>query len=297
MQIRRLGIVVILTLTSALSLAQTQVREAGGGNRAAPAATAPAATGSNDLIVSLYNQVEALQQEVQTLRGVVEEQGYQLKRLQTEQRDRYIDIDRRLSSMAPAPALPGATAPLNAGATPVDPAAAPQVSTTSTGPVLNGSSAALNSATTVVAPPPATPVATVSPANAAGSAVVQDEQELYRTALNLLLEESKYDEAISMFQTYIDKFPQGRLFTNALYWQGEAYLLVSGFPQARDVFARLLNDFPQDAKAAGAMLKLGMAYSKMGEAAQASDTWRGLKTRFPESANEIRLAEEYLKAL
>jgi tol-pal system protein YbgF len=241
-------------------------------------------------MVSLYNQVEALQQEVQTLRGVVEEQGYQLKRLQTEQRDRYIDIDRRLSSMAPA--APVATTPLNA-----NPVATSPASLVPTGTALNGSSAALNSATTVVRSPPATPVANVPASSVTGSAAVQDEQELYRTALNLLLEEGKYDESIGMFQTYIENFPQGRLFTNALYWQGEAFLLVSRFPQARDVFARLLDEFPQDAKAAGAMLKLGMAYKQMGEAAMASDMWRNLKTRFPESANEIRLAEEYLKAL
>ncbi len=288
MQIRQLSVLAILTFSSALVVAQVQVREAGGGNRAAAPAVAQA--GSNDLMVSLYNQVEALQQEVQTLRGVVEEQGYQLKRLQTEQRDRYIDIDRRLSTMAPTPALSGATTPLNASATPVAPVSAAPTATVPAGAALNGSSTALNSGSTVVMSPPATSSATAS------TAAALDEQELYRTALNLLLEESKYDEAISMFQTYTDNFPQGRLLTNALYWQGEAYLLVSGFSQARDVFARLLNEFPQDAKAAGAMLKLGMAYKQMGDAAQASDTWRNLKTRFPESANEIRLAEEYLKA-
>jgi tol-pal system protein YbgF len=289
MQIRQLSVLAILTFSSALVVAQVQVREAGGGNRAAAPAVAQA--GSNDLMVSLYNQVEALQQEVQTLRGVVEEQGYQLKRLQTEQRDRYIDIDRRLSTMAPTPALSGATTPLNASATPVTPVSAAPTTTVPASSALNGSSTALNSANTVVTSPPAT-----SSATASTGAAALDEQELYRTALNLLLEESKYDEAISMFQTYTDNFPQGRLLTNALYWQGEAYLLVSGFSQARDVFARLLNEFPQDAKAAGAMLKLGMAYKQMGDAAQASDTWRNLKIRFPESANEIRLAEEYLKA-
>lgn len=287
MQIRQLSVIALLTFSSALAVAQVQVREAGGGNRAAAPAGAPA--GSNDLIVSLYNQVEALQQEVQTLRGVVEEQGYQLKRLQTEQRDRYIDIDRRLSSMAPTPALPGATNLLNANAQPIAPAPAVATTTVPAGVGLNGNSVELNSDNTVVASTPA--------ATAPTAAAALDEQELYRTALNLLLEESKYDEAISMFQTYTNNFPQGRLLTNALYWQGEAYLLVSGFAQARDVFARLLNEFPQDAKAAGAMLKLGMAYKQMGETAQAGDTWRNLKTRFPESANEIRLAEEYLKAL
>lgn len=296
MRIRYLSAVAILTFTSALAIAQVQVRETGGGNRAAAPAAAQA--GSNDLIVSLYNQVEALQQEVQTLRGVVEEQGYQLKRLQTEQRDRYIDIDRRLSTMAPAQALPSATAPVNGSSTPSAPTSAGPATTAPASPALNGSSAALNSAATVVAPPTATQVATPPATAATGTAAAAlDEQELYRTALNVLLEEDKYDEAISMFQTYTDRFPQGRLLPNALYWQGEAYLLVSGFAQARDVFARVLNEFPQDAKAAAAMLKLGMAYKQMGEVAQASETWRGLKTRFPESANEIRLSEEYLKQL
>lgn len=291
-KIRLLSIVALLSLGSTLALGQAQVREAG-----APRGAAAQPAAGNDLIVSLYNQVEALQQEVQTLRGVVEEQGYQLKRLQTEARDRYLDIDRRLSTQAPAPLLGSAVAPINAGATPLPPAGTTADVATTTLPAPSGSPASLNSAVGVVSPQPAAQPAVVAPAAGGSAAAVQDEQELYRTALNLLLDEGKYNESVAMFQTYIDSYPQGRLFTNALYWQGEAYLLASGFAQARDVFSRLLNEYPQDAKAAGAMLKLGMAYKQMGDTAQATETWRGLRTRFPESANEIRLAEENLKGL
>ncbi|MES2603336.1 MAG: tol-pal system protein YbgF [Pseudomonadota bacterium] len=254
----------------------------------------PQAGGNNDLVVSLYNQLEALQQEVQTLRGVVEEQGYQLKRLQTEQRDRYLDIDRRLSAMAPA-------APLAAGQLPA-PNGVGATAPTLPRPDLNESSAAANSATTVATVPPLPEPTITTPSQGRNNAATstgnpQDEQEIYRTALNLLLQESKYDESIALFQSYIDSYPEGRWLTNALYWQGEAYLLVSGFTQARDVFTRLLSEYPQDAKAAGAMLKLGDAYKKMGETDKAAETWREIKVRYPESANEIRLSEEYLRAL
>ena len=287
MKIRLLGILALLCFGPTFVFGQAQVRDAG-----SPRGAAAQPAAGNDLIVSLYNQVEALQQEVQTLRGVVEEQGYQLKRLQTEQRDRYLDIDRRLSTLAPAPSLGGAVAPINAAGVPVQPAVTPADAASL--PVGNSPQ---GGAAVVLAPSAATPQPVVAPPAANNTATAQDEQELYRTALNLLLDEGKYNESVTMFQTYIDSFPQGRLFTNALYWQGEAYLLASGFTQARDVFSRLLNEYPQDAKAAGAMLKLGMAYKQMGDTAQAAETWRGLRTRFPESVNEIRLAEENLKGL
>ena len=75
---------------------------------------------SNELVVSLYNQLETLQSEVQTLRGLVEEQGYLLQRLQTESKDRYLDVDRRLSevtigAVGVTPVLPGSVTPPHGG--------------------------------------------------------------------------------------------------------------------------------------------------------------------------------------
>ena len=55
----------------------------------------------------LFRQMQIMQQEIQELRGVVEEQDHQIKRLQRDQKQQYLDLDRRvvaLSSGKPAPA-------------------------------------------------------------------------------------------------------------------------------------------------------------------------------------------------
>src|SRR5690606_886577 len=101
----------------------------------------------------------------------------------------------------------------------------------------------------------------------------------------------------SLFENYISRFPQGRYLTNAYYWQGEAFLLVSRYNEARDAFSKILTDFPQDPKAAGAMLKLGVTYQQMGDRARAASTWQELSTRYPENLTEIGFAQDYLNKL
>jgi tol-pal system protein YbgF len=265
---------------------------------------------NNDLLMTLYNQMEALQQEVQTLRGIVEEQSNQLRRVQTEQRDRYLDVDKRLSELTsgaaigagpatpPAATLPGATAGANAlppatAATTPPPANEPASIATPPAVSLGNAAPTPVPPTTGAAVTQATPPAAATPAAPAPGADL-GEQDLYRTALNLLLEQSQYDQSIQLFQAYIDRFPQGRLLTNAYYWQGEAFILVSRHEDARNVFMRLINEYPQDPKAAGAMLKLGVVYQQMGDRARAEQTWREIATRYPENVTEIRAAQDYL---
>jgi len=48
----------------------------------------------------LFGDIEVLKQEIQKLQGVVEEQRYELNKLKTEQKERYLDLDRRLSQVA-----------------------------------------------------------------------------------------------------------------------------------------------------------------------------------------------------
>lgn len=48
----------------------------------------------------LYYQLQLLQQEVLQLRGLVEEQAHEMKRLKQQRLDDYLDLDRRLSKLA-----------------------------------------------------------------------------------------------------------------------------------------------------------------------------------------------------
>lgn len=47
----------------------------------------------------LFSEIEMLKQEIQNLRATVEQQGYELNKLKTEQKQRYLDLDRRMSQL------------------------------------------------------------------------------------------------------------------------------------------------------------------------------------------------------
>lgn len=81
------------------------------------ATTSPVASaGNQSQLAELFYQLQILQAEIQDLRGQVEEQTYLVKRLQRDQKEQYLDLDRRLvafSENQPAPG-PSSTAPLTA---------------------------------------------------------------------------------------------------------------------------------------------------------------------------------------
>ncbi len=60
----------------------------------------------------VYSQIRSLQEEIATLRGLVEEQAYELKQLKQLQLDNYIDLDRRISGGSQSAAPPPSDEPL-----------------------------------------------------------------------------------------------------------------------------------------------------------------------------------------
>jgi tol-pal system protein YbgF len=223
---------------------------------------------NQQLLVSLYDQLEALQQEVQNLRGIVETQSNQIRRLETESRDRYMDLDRRLADQTVSGSNQGMPVP----AAPLPPLVQP--------------------ATTAPQAPQQTSQPT-QPSPAMVQANQLSEQELYRAALNTLLDVGDSSTSVELFQAYIDRYPTGGLLPNALYWQGEALILLARHSQAIAVFDRVVREFSADPKAPDSMLKMGVAHNLMGDRARAEQIWRELQTQYPESSSEL-LAREYL---
>ena len=266
------------------ALAQVRVVDAGSSQETQP--QVPASNNSqNDIMVNMYLQLEALQSEIQNLRGLVEEQSYQIKRMQTEQRDRYLDTDSRLSEINSQVQSYHSGQPI-AGISP-----APSV----INPITDSSANANGSSNLTANNQPLTnPVA-----GGAGVAVAspQTEQQLYREALNLLLEDEAFTESINLFQQYIERYPRGRYLTNTLYWQGAAMELAGLHAQAILVLQRLISEFPADAKAPTALLRLGTVYRKMGENVQAASQWRRIAQDYPQSVSEIEIANEYLSEI
>ena len=128
----------VLALAAALSAfaapiawAAAPVEESRPAERAAaptPVAPAQQPAAQPSQLAQLFSLVQRLQQEVNQLRGQVEDQAHRLERLGREQQERYLDLDRRLAGTSSAQATltaPSEAEPAGAGALAGTPSAAP----------------------------------------------------------------------------------------------------------------------------------------------------------------------------
>jgi tol-pal system protein YbgF len=116
---RHLGVALKLALTGLLVWSGgAATAEVATETQSAPV-TAPVTAPTEDAdeqrrLAELFYQLQILRQEVQDLRGLVEEQSYQLNRLAKDQQEQYLDLDRRVAALraqAPEPTLAEATPP------------------------------------------------------------------------------------------------------------------------------------------------------------------------------------------
>jgi tol-pal system protein YbgF len=92
------------------------VADAGDPWREADAGVAAAAAGGGSGMGALVYEQQLLRQDVQELRGLVEQLSHRLERLEREGQERYLDIDRRLQQGSAVPATDVPPAPAGAGA-------------------------------------------------------------------------------------------------------------------------------------------------------------------------------------
>ena len=177
---------------------------------------------------SLALRVQQLEDEIRRLNGLVEEQASLLTRLQDQSLERYVEVDRRLATIASGeginatddPVSPGDTVALGEpNAAPEEPLKAPQMG----------------------------------------------EQEAYQAAYGLV-RERQFSDALTAFAAFLGEYPFGRFAPNAHYWLGELYLVVEPVDpeSARQNFQVLLDQYPNDRKVPDALYKLGRVHALKG---------------------------------
>lgn len=211
-------------------------------------------SGGNGEMLMLLQQ---LQDEVRSLRGMVEQQQYQIQRMEQDQRDRYRDLDRRISQGGQAPALNSTTA--HAGA--------------SDASIASGTSAPL-------APLPA---ADSTPTDA----------QAYQAAFALVRQKS-FAKALQAFTDFIQLYPDSARVPNAYYWIGEVNLAEQTLEPAKVAFQKVVADYSEHRKASDATYKLGVIYHQMGDAENAKKMFLQTQSRYPDSS-AAGLAQDYLK--
>jgi tol-pal system protein YbgF len=207
-------------------------------------------------IESQYQQ-QILQQEVQTLRGLVEEMQFQLQRMKKTQDDRYLELDGRFQALSGSGSANSAVANnMNAGAGQLAVAKTSNVTVDINAAVIESNEAAVVEAAGTM---PLLPTG-------------QSEKDLYDTALELI-RNRQYDIAITQLQAVIDRYPAGDYAPNAYYWLGEVYAArpQPNLEKAQQALAQVISSYPGHRKVPDAAFKLGKVYHLMGDCDKSRD--------------------------
>ena len=232
---------------------------------------------NSDALSLLLEQNQQLRAELQALRGIVEEQGFELRKLQRDALNRYTSNDERLTALeggaSASPSLP-TQAPLSPSISNSQRDVSSSVSNTNNAVTAResvddfvGERSSLNNLQT---------------SNRRGSLqpAVLSEQQLYQMAYDSVIN-SDFERSIAEFDQYMSVYPSGRFVTNAHYWKGQAYLYLERYSEAKESYEIILNRYEDSAKLADAMYGLGLAYQGLGNVTQARQLLNEIKRRFP----------------
>ena len=232
---------------------------------------------SSDALSLLLEQNQQLRAELQALRGIVEEQGFELRKLQRDALNRYTSNDERLTALeggASASSSLPTQAPLSPSISNSQRDVSSSVSSTDNTVTTResvddfvGERSSLNNLQT---------------SNRRGSLqpAVLSEQQLYQMAYDSVIN-SDFERSIAEFDQYMSVYPSGRFVTNAHYWKGQAYLYLERYSEAKESYEIILNRYEDSAKLADAMYGLGLAYQGLGNVTQARQLLNEIKRRFP----------------
>ena len=270
-------------------------------------------------VVQLLNQVEALNGELNRLRGQIEVLSNDVSNAQKRQRDMYVDLDTRLrrieqssaskkeqdtiatleerirkleqgsatpaSIAPPAPiAAPVASATVPPPGNPLPPAMSPTPAPTSA-PMPAAAQASAASAISIAAAAPGTSSSLPpAPLSATDPAAIQRAYDNAYSNYRL----SDHLSAIRGFDSFLKSYPKHALAPNAQYWIGESYSHLRQYREAIEAERRLLGAYPDSAKAPDALLIIGTAESSLGDNPAARKTFEELIARYPGSESAER---------
>lgn len=211
---------------------------------------------SNDQAIGeMLTQFQQLQMELASLRGLIEVLSYELNVLRSESKDRYIDLDRRISenrNAAPVIVNPTVTA-----ITPVNPD--------------SGSGAGI---TALV---PTEPLSTDPALILAAYTQAKD-----------LIRQKDYKGSIAAFNRFVIDYPTDELTANAWYWLGEVYLVIPDVQNAIRSFAMVVKNYPNHQKHPDALYRLGVTLLKTDDVATGRQYLEQLIQRYPDSQLSVR---------
>lgn len=217
------------------------------------------ASPSTNSMFDVMSRMEQIQQELQELRGVVEEQSQVIDELKNRQNKIYSDLDQRIQELSGEGVVnnnPGNSNPSDSDGLNND---------QSVGQTAAGySQSEQDSKTSAVLP--------------------ENQKEFYQDAFETL-RNGHNTRAITKFKELLNRYPDGEFAANSLYWLGEAYKLNNDSESAKKAFSKVLIYYKDSSKVPDALYKLGTIELEQNKKDKAKDYLTRIVTDHPGSSS------------
>lgn len=201
------------------------------------------------LMQQLQQQMSDNQRDIDSLRGEIQQNTYQLNQVVERQKQIYQQIDS-LSSNNSNASQPAAAAGDNAGA------GAAAASGTDSGAAAAGGNVPVQSG---------------------------DANSDYNAAVALILEKKQYDQAIAALQAWVKRYPDSTYQPNANYWLGQLFYNKGKKDDAAYYYATVVKQYPKSPKAAEALLKVGVIMQEKNDTAKAKAVYQQVIKLYPDT--------------
>ncbi|EPO1790379.1 cell division protein CpoB [Cronobacter turicensis] len=214
----------------------------------------------SQLLTQLQQQLSDNQSDIDSLRGQIQENQYQLNQIVERQKQILLQMDSLSNGNGGAAAAQGGDQAQN-GAAQATPDA--------------GASA---------------PAATSAPTQSG------DANTDYNAAIALVQDKSRQDEAITAFSNFIKQYPDSTYQPNAHYWLGQLNYNKGKKDDAAYYFASVVKNYPKSPKAADAMFKVGVIMQDKGDTAKAKAVYQQVISKYP-GTEGAKQAQKRLNAM
>lgn len=192
----------------------------------------------------MFMQMQQMQNQIDQLRGTLEEQQLLIKQMQQEGLERYQDLDKRIT---------------NAGSS-------SNVATNNTGEVVD--------ANATLTPP----------ANTQAEPADPEKEKIYYEAAYSLIQKKDFTNAQKAFTVFLQKFPNSQYAPNAQYWIAEIYLSQGDMQNANTSFSKVISQYPKNNKIPDATYKLATVQQRLGNNAKAKELLNQVVSQYPKTS-------------
>lgn len=109
-------------------------------------------------------------------------------------------------------------------------------------------------------------------------------------------DKGQYEDARTMFATFVKKYPKSDNADNAQFWMGEIYYREKWYEKAILEYQKVIEKYPKGNKVSSALLKQGFAFLNLGDEDNARLILKELARKYPKS-NEANIAKKKLGTL